>query len=450
MGYDCESKIRGAFIQGRGAQVFQYYWEWLEAQRSKCFCEAGETFSERRWQEFLYQHRWGSRWISEDGELIEVLDFGRWNHHAEGPDFVGAIVRFGKQFPIKGDLELDRDVRDWERHNHAQNAAYGNVLVHFFFEKSSKSEAFTRNLDGRQIRQVLLDPHQIQTSSRLILQTKRSIFSDVGLSDVIKLIEAAAHFRMLRKRENFRKQVIRFGLPEALFQAMATGLGYRSNSLPLSLLTRRVGLESATSVPGEALLFGVAGFLRGEEFMQASEPARKYLRRLWDFWWYYRNQFLHKQLPPRLWSKTSVRPLNYPERRIGALVLIARQLPRLQELLQSRNDSTFVEFMKSLHHPFWQCHSSFSAKSHEKCLLLGEERALDLLVNVFYPAQDLEDPAVWNRFQSIRLPVIPQKILESVAVFIGENRLPKSRLREVIIQQGILQMISHFDRFDIA
>ncbi|PWU08596.1 MAG: hypothetical protein C5B47_04455 [Verrucomicrobia bacterium] len=446
MDCNCASKIGRALIQGRGDQVFRYYWEWLEAQENNSFREAVD--GERHWQRSLYESRLGSRWISEDNELVEVLDFGKWNH-AEGPDFVDAIVKFGQNLPIQGDLELDHDVRDWEHHNHAQNTAYRNVLIHFFFEKPANSKNFSRNSDGRHVRQVLLDPHRMRIDNWLSACLKRPFFSGVNLADVIRLIEAAARFRILRKRASFRKQVLCFGFDEALFQNLAIGLGYRSNSLPLNLLTRRVNLEHAISACGEALLFGVAGFLRGEEFMQVSETARNYLRNLWDFWWIYRDQFSHQQLSPKLWSKSSTRPLNYPERRIGTLAVLAHRLPGLQQLMQLRTESAFVEFMESLHHPFWQSHSSFSAKSQKECLLLGKERTLDLLVNFFYPVQDLENPTIWNNFQSIRLPQAPQKIFQLASIFVGEDRLPKSRLIEAVIQQGLIQMDSHFSHFAI-
>ncbi len=425
--------------------MLKHYWDWLEAQEGECCCETEERFSEKRWQTYLSQNRLGSRWVTQDGEVVEILHFGRCNRE-EGPDFMGALVKFGREAPVRGDLELDRDVRDWERHNHAQNGAYRNVLVHFFFEKPAKHVAFTRDVEGRQIRQVLLDPDQVQVSP--FLRTECPIFAAVDLSDTVKLIEAAARFRMLRKQQGLRRKVLLSGGSEALFQAIASALGYRPNSLPFHVLARRVGIENAASPLGEALLFGVAGFLRGEEFMRVSASARKYLRDLWDLWWCYRDQFSPKQLSSQLWRRTSVRPSNYPERRIGALTLIARQFSLLQELVHAQKEAPFMEFMKSLQHPFWQVRSSFFLEPHQGCLLLGEERALDLLINVFYPIGDIEDPAVWNRFRLVRLPEVPQKIVEASSIFVGEGRLPRIRLREAVIQQGLLQMLLHFDRFD--
>lgn len=425
-----------------GLRIFEYYQAFLNAQDRKNFLGSDAKLSETYWQACLYQNRFGSRWITEDGKVVEILNFGRWNRE-EGPDFVGALIKFGEQLPVKGDLELDRDVRDWERHHHAQGAAYRNVLVHFFFEKPAAYVAFTRNFDGKQITQVHLDLSQMQISPPIL---QSPIFFRV--SNIMELIEAAARFRMLRKQQAFRQRIALSGFSDALFRAVAAALGYHPNSLPFDLLARRVGVQAAASPQGEALLFGVAGFLRGEEFMQGSQKAKKYLRNLWDLWWPYQDQFSQKQLSSQLWQRTSVRPFNYPERRLGALVLIARQFSLLQELIQTQNHGAFLDFMRSLYHPFWYNHSSFFSRPQRGCLLLGEERSLDLLINVFYPAQDFEDPVIWNRFRSIRLPTIPKKISETLSIFIGEGRLPQARLKEAVIQQGLLQIASHFNQAD--
>ena len=53
---------------------------------------------------------------TSDGELLEILDRGTWNHD-QGPDFSGAIIKLsGVRWA--GNIELHVLTRDWLAHGH--------------------------------------------------------------------------------------------------------------------------------------------------------------------------------------------------------------------------------------------------------------------------------------------------------------------------------------------
>src|SRR5256885_2345305 len=77
------------------------------------------------------------------------------------------------------------------------------------------------------------------------------------------------------------------GDDEALYQALAGALGYKSNKLPFSLLAQRLPLALLLKekAGADSLLFGVSGFLPGDDWQGFDPVTKAYLRELWEKWW---------------------------------------------------------------------------------------------------------------------------------------------------------------------
>ena len=76
------------------------------------------NLSEIEVQARLFSGAYGSHWRTTRGEMVKVVHFGEWNRES-GPDFKGVRFSFEKGGEKTGDLEVDWDARDWERHGHA-------------------------------------------------------------------------------------------------------------------------------------------------------------------------------------------------------------------------------------------------------------------------------------------------------------------------------------------
>ena len=62
------------------------------------------------------------------GEKVEVIDPGTYNRD-EGPDFFNAKIKIGDTV-WAGNVEIHDNASDWYRHNHQNNKAYDNVILH--------------------------------------------------------------------------------------------------------------------------------------------------------------------------------------------------------------------------------------------------------------------------------------------------------------------------------
>jgi hypothetical protein len=398
-----------------------------------CVAENGTPrLSELEMQARVFAGEFGVSWQSENGEKVEVVHFGIWNREP-GPDFCRALVLIdGEKFA--GDIEIDQDARDWETHGHSQNPAYENVVLHLFIRRGQR-RFFTRTAQNKAVTQVCLT---FKGESKCAARRHDGVLDDARAT---KLVEAAASFRLRRKCEVFQRAARLRGHEEALFEAVAAAMGFKNNKIPFLLVAQRSSLARAKMEDGEALLFGLAGFLSVGHFDLGDRDARGYLKRLWEQWWAVRDRERRLILPESAWTYSAVRPANHPHRRMGALAAAGRSFGPIRRAVEKGKAADFAAAFASLGHPFWEKHSSLAGDPLAKVTaLVGDDRVVDLSINVFLPAQPFE--AAWTHLCATVGPTPNGKILRSLEWLTGQAR--PELFRSAMCQQGLLQLVEDF------
>ena len=411
----------------------------------------------RRWSELEYQALWyagafGSSFRSTNGSLVEVIQFGFWNREP-GPDFVNTVIRLDGTQEFKGDIELDINIGDWERHGHGDNSAFRNVVLHLFLQNSG-SEFFTRTIDHREVTQV-----QLKTSGMMLTDTGTALakpgaccapLSSLSEGQLDQIIETAARIRLEKKSLALRRSVRIHGIDEALFQALAIALGYKWNKIPFLIIAQRATLARLRSDPAvaEAILFGLSGFL--EHSFAASQQDDRYLNMLWTHWWKMRSELHELMLRADLWRLGGSRPNNHPHRRLGALAQIAAGWSDFRKLTTDLNAA--VVWFQRLTHPFWDFHYSLqSAPAQRRISLIGASRVKDIVANVLFPLLTISGNADWTAFKSIRAE-LGNTFLEIVCLrLFGDALRGQEHAHFLYQQQGLLQIFEDFclnDRSD--
>jgi hypothetical protein len=381
----------------------------------------------------LFNGAFGCAWRTLCGRCVEVLHFGDWNREA-GPDFKGAVVRFDGGEETKGDIEVDPDARDWERHGHATNPAYANVVLQFFLTQG-REVFFARTQDNRSVPQVRLP---VETDLRPSASPRGG---HVGIDEARAMIAEAAAFRLRTKHAAYCSAETLHGADAALFHAIAAGLGYKNNAIPFLLVAARAGLRRASAASGEALLFGLAGFLAPRHFDDADEITKKYLKPLWDEWWTVRDANSLLMLDAGMWKLSGIRPSNHPHRRLGALAVVAARFPRLRRLVSQGGPAGFREFFESLDHPYWSFHFNLSAGPlGKKTALVGSDRVLDLLINAHIPT--LEPERGLRELGELRGPTPSGRVRRACDWLAGG--FEESLVRNARDQQGLIQLHGDF------
>jgi hypothetical protein len=392
------------------------------------FGGAGEMELQARW----FAGEFGREWTTVDGARVEIEDFGQWNHEA-GPDFVNVRLLLGG-VERRGAMEIDLDVRDWERHGHATNPAFRETVAHVFVHRPAE-KFFTRTCDHREVAQIqLVAPANRGVASPAI---EAAITDDAFRARAI--LEAAARHRLDLKATALCKYAAVHGEDDAWFAALAVALGYKRNQTPFLLLAQRVALRAAVRSGGEARLFGVAGFLEAPQPPAADRDVRAYLRDLWESWWAERARCERWILPPTAWQFHGSRPANHPHRRVAALATIATAWSTIRAALAQARRDDFLAALEAREHPFWAARFNLqSARLARPQALIGAERLRDILLNIFHPLAVARDESAWADFLAERGPA-PAAIMRAAAQRFFDGAVA-GELSRAVIQQGLLQI----------
>lgn len=406
----------------------------------------------RDWDELELQAHWfagdfGRDFMTTDGRAVRIAQFGVWNRGA-GPDFSETAISVDGGAAQKGAIELDLDARDWDRHGHATNEDYESVVLHLFTRQGG-GEYFTRTAQHRLVPQVLLDLKKLGSDLPPNLPEARlgrcaGPLRDLPEDKARSVLEGAAQFRMRRKAAALARLTELHGADEALYQALAATLGYKSNKLPFTLLAQRLPLSQMRKLDAEAVLFGLAGFLP-HDLAAFDGPTRGYLRALWEKWWPRRGEFERLRIAPELWTMTGQRPANHPQRRLAALAQIIRHWPKVRSLAERAEPQAIAEFFDALGDEYWDFHYTVTSKPAVRPMaLVGGSRVVEMLANVFFPLALPSEEKHWVEFRKLRAPLTNQRVEVAALRLFGEGARKTAFLKSVALQQGLLQIYEDF------
>lgn len=415
-----------------------------------------EPMSELELQSLWFAGEFGSEFSSTAGQRLMVRDFGIWNH-AAGPDFTGCALQLGDAV-LRGDIELDPDVRDWERHGHGANPHYERVVLHLFLQ-APEARVFTRTAAHREVMQVMLKSEMLRRNARPRHMAEARLgrcaapLHDMDPAQVCSLVEAAAQFRLQRKSEGIHALIRLHGREQAVYQSFAGALGYRHNQRPFIVLAQRLPLKMMLKLEAserEALLFGVSGFLESVRYEDTEPATRAYLRGLWSRWWKQRNAYgnwLTDAGRPR-WQVSGARPGNHPQRRLGALSAMLGNWKNLFRYLRdakSWDRKGFASKLLALEHDYWLRHYTVMAEpAAQSVALVGNSRVQEILANVAYPLLVAERGALWAEFKELPALLDNQKVRRAVLRLFGDDARAPEFQKRLYQQQGLLQIYEDY------
>jgi hypothetical protein len=411
--------------------------------------------AQRTPSELELQARWfagdfGRRFVSVAGDQVELVQFGTWNREA-GPDFSDAVVRINGGEPLRGTIEFDLADRSWETHGHSTNPAFDEAVLHVFAQQSERA-FFTRTNSNRNVTQVRVDPATLPDKFSANVPLARPGRCHAPLKDLPQerlgsILAAASQFRLQRKAARIKNIVETHGRDAALFQEIAAALGYKQNKLAFTLLAQRLPLSSLRQEIGdiEAMLFGVAGFLQSPDLAIYPQQTRGYVRQLWDCWWPHRDEMQRLVLPAKLWRLSGARPLNHPQRRLGALAILAKEWPSLIKSLARRNTESAHDFFLGLRHLFWNFHYTLTSEAATiEMAIVGESRIAEILANVLLPFFLAEGADIWPAYEKLRARLTNRRLeTGATRLFGGDPRRPQFT-KTIAQQQGLLQIYEDF------
>ena len=437
--------------QQRLAEAYRAFTESIYRDASLAVAEEAAEANPPLPAEIEIQRLWAQGLLATHGETerhgsVRILDAGQWNRGA-GADFLRAEIEIGGEIK-RGDIEIDPEAQDWERHGHGANPDFNEVMLHIVLTRPPQGW-YTRNAQHREV-PVLYMPPEIwqqasgQTPQQATVQLPRCAapLASMPVEHIQSLLKAAAAHRADKKRKLFRAKARQCGDEQAWYEALAETLGYSANKSAMRLLASRAPLKQLSGRE-EAILFGVAGFLLPVLPEKADADTRAYHRSVWDAWWPAQQDFSlsgGREIP---WVYAATRPQNHPHRRVAALAAATKAWERLYPLLNAAGAKQLSSLLANLSHPYWDVHYTLpSAPAKKRMALAGAARINDFLVNHVY-VQD-ESEAAWHSYLAMKAPTLPGTIGRTAQRLFGKRDDVQALLRYYFAHQALLQIDADF------
>ncbi|OYQ38244.1 hypothetical protein CHU92_05910 [Flavobacterium cyanobacteriorum] len=322
------------------------------------------------------------------GEEVVLLNSGQYLQQA-GPDFFYAQVIIGGQ-KWAGNVEIHVKSSDWYIHNHEQDGAYDNVILHVVWEH----DAEVLREDNSEIPVLELQHYvdkSLQDSYRALSATKSWIYCENELASINTFVlgnwkERLFFERLQRKAAPVTALAKETGYDweAVLFCFMAKNFGLNTNGEPffkmaLSLPFTVVRKESFEAENIEALLFGRAGLLQGDyEDVYARSLQQRY------------NYLAHKYRLSEFYTGGiqffKHRPDNFPTIRLSQLAQLYHHHQNLfTQIINAASIQELYDIFKVQASPYWQSHYRFDRESPKKRKALTAPFMDLLIINTIIP-----------------------------------------------------------------
>ncbi len=344
-------------------------------------------------REELLHYIWRSRQLihfpllTTKGEEVILVRPGNYNTHA-GPDFLDARIKIGDQL-WAGHVEMHLKSSDWIQHQHQNDPAYQNVILHVVLEEDIP----IKNAAGGLLPCLELKKHipNALVGKYLLFQQQENwipcqhFLPDIPVPRIQLWLDRLLIERLEQKTARLLTQLQKLNndWETALYHSLAHSFGLTVNaetfqalaqSLPLPL----IGKHLSSLLQLEALLFGQANMLEDEfedTYPQKLQREYRFLK--------HKYQLQPIELP---WKFMRLRPANFPSIRIAQFAAFLFQTRHLFSKLLAAHSVKELENLFDLQLSlYWKTHYRFDAPSKKRTKKTGVQFRRLVIINTFIP-----------------------------------------------------------------
>lgn len=325
--------------------------------------------------EKLLQYLWNFKvfthfdFIDTEGNLVEILNFGRWNTDS-GPDFQMAKIKT-KNIILAGNIELHVKSSDWIFHQHSKNPAYKNIILHVVFQNDVDIKEFKdQNIPTLELKNYI-DKNVFPKYENLLKENQfipcEKIFS-------IKKIPVNFHEENLLKKLEEKSLEIEADLHRhknnyeaVMFHHLAYSFGLTVNASLFKQIAESIDFNIINKIRQnktqlEALFFGISGWLENP-----LDSQMKTWKREFDF-------LKAKYNLPEIIIRPKflrLRPPNFPTIRLSQFAdLYFKHQNLFSKIISAQNTKDLVQIFKEIQaSDYWTDHFNFgkiSSINHPK------------------------------------------------------------------------------------
>ena len=327
---------------------------------------------------------------TSSGENLSIQHVGSYLENA-GPDFFNAQITINEQ-KWAGNIEIHIKSSDWYVHNHENDKAYDNVILHVVWEHDV--EVFTKsNIEIPVLELKNYVSSEIIENYNYLTSTKNWIYCENQIKNVDSFVfnnwlERLYIERLQRKQEPILSllQKLNKDWEAVLFCLLAKNFGLNTNGNAFLELAKHIPYfiirkESSDVLNVEALLFGFSGLLDIEkEDLHFKDLKNRFEYLLLKY------QLENLRTIPMQFFK--LRPDNFPTIRLSQLSqLLSKNQQLFSDLIQIKTLNQAKKMFNVGVSDYWKTHYTFDKLSDKKEKNISLKFIELLLINTIVPLQ---------------------------------------------------------------
>lgn len=341
--------------------------------------------------EQLLQYIWKFRLFDADGlttldgEPVEISKTGEQNLDS-GADFSNARLKIGG-VQWAGNVEIELESANWEKHGHSTDAAHKNTLVLVCIEHTAKTPVAIPvvELKGR-INQDLIEKYKQLMDGGGFIACEKFIGRVDGFTQQSWLL------RILTERLEQKVLPITTSLQnnknnweESFYHALARNFGFNTNVVPFELVAKSLPLNILAKHKNnlaqlEALFLGQAGLL------QAIEEPDSYTQKLLTEYSFLAKKFNLEPINGSLFKFSKTRPANFPSLRLAQFAALVHTSTHLfSKLMETPKSTDLKKLLEIKASPYWDKHYRLSIATESGKNMLGDDAINNILINTVAP-----------------------------------------------------------------
>ncbi len=326
---------------------------------------------------------------TDSGQKITVLHPGVKNKDA-GPDFKNAKIKID-DIVWNGNVEIHINAKDWYHHNHQNDAAYDNVILHVVWKNDASIQRSDNTVIPTCEVKNLVDNHLIFNYKKLT-EPNHDILCREFIGKIRPITIYSMQEKALAQRLEARAEVIFREITltnndweEIAWRMLCKNFGFKTNAHPFEELGKSMPLkilkkEAQRLKIIEALLFGQAGFLEEEVdegyFMELKQEYR--FRK--------KKYSLERRLDKHQWKFLRLRPANFPTVRIAQLAaLITSQKNIFSFFIDTKSVRELRKGLTITQSDYWRNHYNFGLVSKNQLGQFGLSSMDNIIINTAVP-----------------------------------------------------------------
>ncbi|WP_418603089.1 DUF2851 family protein [Hwangdonia sp.] len=340
---------------------------------------------------YVWQHKKfdASNLKTTDAEPVSIVSVGQHNRNS-GPDFFNAQLKIDDQL-WAGNVEIHIKSSDWFLHNHEQDKAYDNVILHVVWEhdtniyRKNNTAIPTLELKAYTFKSALKNYRQLFSKTNKWINCEND-FKSVDDFIIQNWLERLYFERLERKSEDINQllKTSKNDWEAILFKMLAKNFGLKVNADAFLSMANTVDFSMIRKLQNnqtslEALFFGQADLLIGDvEDAYFQNLAKEY-------------QFLKQKFTLNNQNITPVqffrlRPPNFPTVRLSQLASLYHKEQNLFSKLNNINNiEDFYMLFSVQTSAFWESHYTFDKVSKTSKKQLTKAFIDLLMINTIIP-----------------------------------------------------------------